>query len=365
MKICFIFTRVSYGNGPLQRALKLASLGHNVDILDLSQNHEDLKNLFDDHYLELNNLKLCTLKLKKLKISLSNILNLRSFFLNKKYNIVQSTTIWNSLITSISLLGNLKTKHITFDGGMLDRYSLKIRLARLIAHFLANGSIYISNACFKSQYKFEKFFCKSKSCVIYNGVDLNSTNRTKSQTLFPEFFTIGSVADFKPEKDHLKLSKYIFYLCSFYSDINFKLILAGKNVKGALQFFDKIPNNLKIEILPYMKREKLFSHMKTFNLFISTSYSEGLPESVVQAISLSLPLILSDIPAHNELFSYSNSCFIINFLDEVQILSSTKYINQLLSGSKPKQLKDSFIKTFSMEQIASQYISFYKNILKK
>ena len=134
-----------------------------------------------------------------------------------------------------------------------------------------------------------------------------------------------------------------FTFAVFIQILTLNLYWQGKNVERALQFFDKIPNNLKVEILPYMKREKLFSHMKTFNLFVSTSYSEGLPESVVQAISLSLPLILSDIPAHNELSPYSNSCFIINFLDEVQILSSTKYINQLLSGYNPNKLKKRFI----------------------
>ena len=50
---------------------------------------------------------------------------------------------------------------------MLDRYALKIRLARLIAHSLANGSIYISNACFQSQYKFEKFFFANLKVVLF------------------------------------------------------------------------------------------------------------------------------------------------------------------------------------------------------
>lgn len=363
MKICFIFTRITHGNGPLQRALRLASLGHEIDILVLSQDLVDASDYLEQKYHKLNNLNLRSLNLKEPRISFSSILSLRLLLVQHEYDIAQSTTIWNSVFTSLCLIGLRKIHHVTFDGGLLDRYSIKVRIARLLAHFCASGSIYISSACYQSQSSIEKTICSSKSRVIYNGVDLNLLNKVESKPCLSGFFTIGSVADFKPEKNHIMLSKYIEYLCKFFPSINFRLILAGKNVKDACELFNHINQNFKLEILPYMPRSTLFSYMKTFDLFVSTSYTEGLPESVVQAIGLSLPLILSDIPAHRELIPYASSAFVLDFYDSDQIFSSTSYITKINSKNKLPSLKSSFLNTFSITEIAYQYLQFYKDIL--
>jgi len=64
-----------------------------------------------------------------------------------------------------------------------------------------------------------------------------------------------------------------------------------------------------------------------FDVFISASLSEGMPNSVLEAMSSMLPVILSDIPAHLELignnqsgllFETSNPISLANRLEELR-----------------------------------------------
>ncbi len=50
-----------------------------------------------------------------------------------------------------------------------------------------------------------------------------------------------------------------------------------------------------------IERDDVFHYFEQSDLFVSTSWGEGLPVAVLEAMACRLPVILSDIPPHQEI----------------------------------------------------------------
>lgn len=72
--------------------------------------------------------------------------------------------------------------------------------------------------------------------------------------------------------------------------------------------------------------------MKQADCFISASYIEGLNITLLEAMSLNIPVIVSDIPAHKEVLSYGNALGGYLFKNESDLLSILEeYLNGQLN----------------------------------
>ena len=96
--------------------------------------------------------------------------------------------------------------------------------------------------------------------------------------------------------------------------------------------------------------------------FISNSSAEGLPMSVLEALSWGMPLILSDIDAHREIINENNGqLFHLNDIndlnDNIKKLITNNY-NAIVIYENAKQ-------RFSSEHMMNQYISLYNELIKK
>lgn len=60
--------------------------------------------------------------------------------------------------------------------------------------------------------------------------------------------------------------------------------------------------NINENIIFLGKKNNVSDYLSISNYFISSSESEGLPNSVIEAIACGVPVILSDIPQHKEIF---------------------------------------------------------------
>lgn len=103
--------------------------------------------------------------------------------------------------------------------------------------------------------------------------------------------------------------------------------------------------------------------MSASDIYISSSKSEGLPNGVLEAMACGLPLLLSDIPQHMEIFSINASIGYSYQLGNIKDLSNKI---DLILNSNLIEMGESSYKTLqenlTAEIMSKNYQKLYKQL---
>lgn len=143
--------------------------------------------------------------------------------------------------------------------------------------------------------------CKRHSYLIYNGVSLpkrtHCVDFLKENGIQPNNYLLA-VARFVPEKglhDLLEAFKN--------ARGNYQLVLAGDadhETDYSRRLKQLAKDDSRVILTGYISGDELNQVFSNAKLFIMPSYHEGLPIALLEAMSFSLPVLISDIPAHRE-----------------------------------------------------------------
>ena len=108
------------------------------------------------------------------------------------------------------------------------------------------------------------------------------------------------------------------------------------------------------------RTKKLENYLANADIYLSTSLWEGLPLSVLEAMSIGLPVVLSDCVGNRDLvedngFLYRNKkeCII-----SIEKLSN----NEKLCDSQGKYSKKFFKENFNLKNMATNYLNLYNKL---
>ena len=224
------------------------------------------------------------------------------------------------------------------------------------AHF-ANHIISISNVI--TQILSYNYNRTTRVSLIYNGVNIpeksTSTDYLSSLNLEPGKY-VFALARFVPEKRFDLLIKA--FQASHHS--GYKLVLAGdadheNDFSRALKAQAK---DAGVVLTGFVKGEKLNQLFTNARLFVLPSTHEGLPISLLEAMSYSIDVLVSDIPA-NQLEELTEADFF--HVDDMAHL--TAKLNEKLSA--PHRNRQYDLSRFNWDHIAQQTLSVYEECLKK
>lgn len=171
-------------------------------------------------------------------------------------------------------------------------------------------------------------------------------------------------------KLNLNLSEKYFIVTS--------AIISRKNLEIILNVFSK--NQKKILILGdgnllngYVNKYKSFSnieflgnknnveeYLQASDCYISMSLSEGLPNSVLEALSVGLSVILSDIPQHRQIIKNTNN-ILVDKNSEIELEQS---VEKIISNEELKIKNIELInKNYSKELMSQKYREKYLELV--
>ena len=151
------------------------------------------------------------------------------------------------------------------------------------------------------------------------------------------------------------------YTKKFSNDENSYMLLlgGGPELKG---LSEKYADNPRIDFRGSVSNVNYY--LKACDVYVSTSKSEGLPNGVLEAMATGLPVVLSDIEQHKEIFEVDDKIGELYCQDNGNDLSDK--LEQMYCGNVQdagKAAYDSAHDTFSSIKMSRKYQEVYKEIV--
>jgi len=236
-----------------------------------------------------------------------------------------------------------------------------IKWSAITRHFLKMSEFistrFSDKVIFVSPYQREKLGSMKDHVHITNGVNIypavTNDDYIRDLGLHKQKYVLA-VGRFVEEKGFDLLIRAF----SKIDNKDYKLVIAGgsdheTSYSARLKDLARSHNVILTGFLRGEKLQQLFSHAR---LFVLSSYNEGLPLSLLEAMSYNLPVLASDIPANLQL-SLETDYYFVSGNEESLI------------GRLNQKLKSTFrnihynMKSYDWAQVASETISVYEQLV--
>jgi starch synthase len=195
--------------------------------------------------------------------------------------------------------------------------------------------------------------------VILNGVTLQgksvNSDYIESLGLEKQKYIIG-VGRFLEEKGF----DYLIRAFKKTNIIDYKLVLVG-DTDYPTDYSNKLKSIAKennVILTGFIKGEKLNQIFSFAKLFVMSSFEEGLPIALLEAMSYNIDVLVSNIPANLQIGLNKDDYYMIGDEDELM----EKIINKL-SKNKEHNYRDIVTENFNWDKIALETYNVYKNLI--
>ena len=354
------FTHGGAGNSIFRLCEGLSKKKYNINIICL--NKCSYKKEFKK-----KNIKLFEVKAKKTFLAMTQIKKIVQSLLSTKYKKnIYISNIYYSNILSILFLRKLKMKIILIERtphqelniffSMLDSYKKKF-MKLLIKFTYRYADLCISNSKYISKEYNKKYNLKFKT--IHPPSFINDLKPIKKSKKNVQLFSLATVCRLTKEKG---LAEFINSISKLKFHFKFFIIGDGPEKKILKELAIKLNMKDKIIFCGFQNYLQIKRKLKTIDLFINCSYFEGFPNSVVESLANSTPVLAAQsfggineiIKNKNFGYIYKNENQLINFLNIFYFKRKKISINQTAIYSH--------LKKFSVSVNIKKYSKIFENI---
>ncbi|WP_165572115.1 glycosyltransferase [Flavobacterium sp. KMS] len=208
--------------------------------------------------------------------------------------------------------------------------------------------------------------------VINNGIAFHANQNirefiTQKYEIPTNSLILLNVGRITKQKNQLLLIDLIENLNTELYEGTLYLLICGKHYNDSLYQNIKLHHNqlkFKNNIKFIGIQDNINDLMYSSDLYISSSIHEGLPITVLEAMNTGVPLILSPIKEHLNVFRDLEYCYFPKTNAVSSYVELFKKNEKLFAVSKEEIInkRDSMIKKFSISATVSNYLIFFKNL---
>ena len=196
---------------------------------------------------------------------------------------------------------------------------------------------------------------KNKTQIIYNGIRCADFQRQRSRQLREQWgwsnheFVIGSLGNIRRAKAYDVLLRAAALLMD--QPVKFRFVIAGQPDKGDLY------NNLltlhkdlklgdRVKFLGFI--DDSADYLANLDLFLSSSTSEGLPLSAIQAMAAGLPLLATRCGGYQELVTHQHNGWLVTpgdpqaLADAIVLLASDAALRETMAHNALQHVQATF-----------------------
>ncbi|MCD9537584.1 glycosyltransferase family 4 protein [Photobacterium carnosum] len=302
------------------------------------------------------------------KICCKTITIIRNELKKYQYDIVYATNSRTIPNAAFACIGFPATKLVTYRGtvGGLYRHDPSAYLTHL--HPRVNGISCVADKVREDVAK-QVWSNKNNVVAIHKGHDLAWYQTQAANLSFLNItandFVIICVANARPSKGVHILLEAMQYL---EKEPNIHLLLAGRGIDTAAnqQLAQQAPYPNNIHFLGY--RTDVPELMAAANVQIQPSVSgEGLPKTVIEAMAMAIPSIVTTTGGNAEIVKDGVSGFVVETNNAHVIADKINYIYHHATEAKIMGLKAQhyIATTLSVENTAQQHLAFFERLLKQ
>ena len=307
-------------------------------------------------------------------------LKIHGIFVNKVLKSLESkidlvhihTPLSPSIKTSLPIITTVHTPMLT-DYRQVEITSIFSLLSKISARFISyplekkliQSSDVITTVTKSVAQELREFYFDSKSInVVENGVDekIFYPKKERSEKNIKYAMFVGRIDREKGLFDLVECGRYI---CKERPELYF--IIAGKG-RDLNKLIKKIKNaglQDRFIFLGQVNKDNLVKLYQNATLFILPSYHEGLPSVVLEAMSCSLPVIVTDVRGNRDLITQGENGIIIPPKEPKKIAEA---INMLLGDKKLRQYlgenaRNTIIKNYTWDIIANKMLNCYESLI--
>lgn len=213
---------------------------------------------------------------------------------------------------------------------------------------------------------------RKKIKIIYNGINCSDFARLHSTKMREKYgcsqndFVIGSLGNIRPAKGYDILLRAAALLPD--SPHPYRFVIAGQPDKKGILYNEllrlrkKLGLEEKVKFLGFLDDPAEF--LSNLDLFLSSSVSEGLPLSAIQAMAASLPLLATRCGGYEELLTDQVNGQLVEvgnskaLADAIKILAADPKMRNTLSERARKHAED----TFDISVMLNAYEQIYDQL---
>lgn len=293
----------------------------------------------------------------------------------ERINIIQSHLLGSNVYASlVGLIARVKVV-ATFHGSV--DISDKERLKRLKFSAINIGA---NTVVAVSQGLRDDIIGKSSirpSCikVIYNGIDNSRFCCIHTKKLWKSFgwaiddFIVGSLGNIRTAKGYEVLLQAASLLTRNDKTRKYRFVIAGQGDINSKLYRNllKMRKDLALEnvvfFLGYVEETPEF--LSNLDIFLSSSLSEGLPLSAIQAMASELPILATRCGGYEELIEQGKNGLLVEIGQpsaialEIQRMAENPNMRKLLASQARKQV----IEMFDINVMLKQYEALYEELV--